>query len=67
MTWTWRLQDAAGSVVEAGTGLESGFPSRSDAESWIGEAWQDLLEQGVEQVTLLDEDHEVYGPMSLRK
>ena len=66
MTWTWRLQDAAGAVVSTGTNTEHGFPSRSEAESWIGEVWQDLLEQGVEQVTLLEEDHEVYGPMSLR-
>jgi hypothetical protein len=66
MTWTWRLQDAAGAVVSTGAQAEHGFPSRSDAESWIGEAWQDLLDQGVEQVTLLEDDREVYGPMSLR-
>lgn len=66
MTWTWRLQDAAGDVIATDTGLDHGFPSRSDAESWIGEAWQDLVDQGVERVTLLDEEREVYGPMSLR-
>lgn len=66
MTWTWRLQDAAGETVTAGVNLEHGFPSRGEAESWIGEAWQELLDAGVEQVTLLDEDREVYGPMSLR-
>ena len=31
----------------------SGFPSQSDAESWIGEVWRDLLEDGVDQVTPL--------------
>ena len=66
MTWTWRLQDAAGETVAASGGFEHGFPSRGEAESWIGEAWHELLEAGVEQVTLLDEDREVYGPMSLR-
>lgn len=66
MTWTWRLQDAAGAVVSTGNSTEHGFPSRSEAESWLGEAWQDLLEQGVERVTLLEDDREVYGPMSLR-
>ena len=45
---------------------DHGFPSRSEAESWIGEAWSDLLEEGVERVTLLEGDREVYGPMSLR-
>ena len=43
----------------------AGFPSQSDAESWIGEAWRDLLEEGVDQVTLFEADREVYGPMSL--
>ena len=43
----------------------TGFPSQSDAESWIGEVWRDLLEDGVEQVTLFEGDREVYGPMSL--
>ncbi len=42
------------------------FPSQSDAESWIGETWADLLAQGVEQVHLLEGDRVVYGPMGLR-
>ena len=29
--------------------------------------WRELLSAGVEQVTLLDGDREVYGPMSLRE
>ncbi|HLR85091.1 MAG TPA: hypothetical protein VK059_09070 [Nocardioidaceae bacterium] len=66
MAWTWRLQDAAGETVSTPLGSDSGFPSRSEAESWIGEAWQELLDAGVEQVTLFDADREVYGPMSLR-
>ena len=43
----------------------TGFPSQSDAESWIGEVWRDLLDDGVDQVTLFEADREVYGPMSL--
>ena len=66
MAWTWRLQDAAGETITTDLSLEHGFPSRSEAESWVGEAWQDLLDAGVEQVTLLEEGREVYGPMSLR-
>ena len=42
------------------------FPSQSDAESWLGEVWQELLHAGVEQVTLREDDRKVYGPMSLR-
>jgi hypothetical protein len=68
-TWRWRFEDASGAEVataEGGTAAgTSGFPSQSDAESWIGEVWHDLLDEGVEQVTLLEADREVYGPMSL--
>jgi hypothetical protein len=65
-TWRWQFEDAAGAEVSGGsTSGATGFPSQSDAESWIGEAWRDLLEDGVEQVTLFEGDREVYGPMSL--
>jgi len=68
--WRWRLEDASGAEVDAASvgtadGVD-GFPSQSDAESWIGEVWQDLLDDGVEQVTLFEVDREVYGPMGLR-
>ncbi len=42
------------------------FPSQSDAETWIGQVWQTLLDAGIEQVLLLEEDRIVYGPMGLR-
>ena len=64
-TWRWRFEDGSGSEVSRAGGGTTGFPSQSDAESWIGEAWRDLLEEGVEQVTLFEGDREVYGPMSL--
>ena len=41
------------------------FPTPADAETWIGEVWRELLDGGVDQVLLLDEDDVVYGPMSL--
>jgi hypothetical protein len=63
MTWWWRLESSDGAPVE-GVAVER-FPSQADAESWIGEAWQDLLARGVDQVVLLEGDREVYGPMSL--
>ena len=37
------------------------FASQADAESWLGENWRELLEAGVEQVTLLDDDRVEYG------
>ena len=53
--------DGAGVVGSGG----DGFPSQADAESWVGEAWQELLADGVDAVTLLEGDRVVYGPMSL--
>jgi hypothetical protein len=65
-SWTWRLEAADGSVVEAGAISSPTFPSQADAEGWVGEAWRDLLAGGVEQVVLFEGDREIYGPMSLR-
>jgi hypothetical protein len=66
--WRWRLHDAAGSrLPEDLTGTPHGprFTSQSDAESWLGESWRELAESGVDSVTLLEGDREVYGPMGL--
>ena len=65
MSWTWRYEDAQGAEVSAEGLPTEGFPSQGDAESWIGEAWRDLLERGVDAVTLLEDGRVVYGPMSL--
>ena len=69
-SWRWRFLDASGAeTTVTSDALPTGtptFPSQSDAESWVGEQWRDLLEAGVEAVTLLDGDRTVYGPMSLR-
>ncbi|MGI9084471.1 MAG: hypothetical protein ACR2FE_04180 [Aeromicrobium sp.] len=61
MSWTWTLEKDDGESV----GRSESFDSRSDAESWVGESFGELVEQGVDQVRLLDGDTEVYGPMSL--
>ena len=62
--WTWRYERADGSVVDDLAPAER-FPAQAEAESWIGEEWQGLLEQGVDAVTLLEGERVVYGPMSL--
>ena len=65
MPWIWRYEKADGAVVN-GVGLQEAiFASQGDAESWLGENWRALLEAGVDQVTLLDDDRKEYGPMSL--
>ena len=66
MDWTWQTQRADGSSAESILSNDSTFPTQGDAESWIGENWQELLEEGVEQVSLLNGATVVYGPMSLR-
>lgn len=63
MAWMWRYEDAQGQVLDEPE--SETFTSRGDAESWIGEAWRDLSDDGVAQVTLLDGDRVVFGPMSL--
>lgn len=61
MSWTWAFETTDGSV----TGRSEQFDNRGDAESWVGETFTELLEQGVDQVRLFDGDTEIYGPMSL--
>jgi hypothetical protein len=61
MGWTWTLEDSLGEVK----GRSEEFESRGDAESWVGEEFGALLEQGIDQVRLYDGETEVYGPMSL--
>ena len=62
--WWWLLLDADGRPVTTGEPRPE-FPTRGDAESWLGEAYPDLAEDGVSAVTLHEGDREVYGPMSL--
>lgn len=70
MSWTWQYETADGALLDPAqlTAAPTAeiFPSQSDAESWLGEVWQELLHAGVEQVVLRDGDRRVYGPMSLR-
>ncbi|MCG8926686.1 hypothetical protein V1227_19140 [Lentzea sp. DG1S-22] len=62
MEYRWRYQDAQGRDV---TGPDVMFADQTQAEEWFGDRWRDLLDAGVEQVTLLRSESEVYGPMSL--
>lgn len=64
-TWTWRYEDTTGTEVEAAHLPRGSFPSQADAEAWIGESWRELLDGGVDAVTLLRGPDAVYGPMSL--
>jgi hypothetical protein len=63
MAWTWRMEGADGSVLDAVA--SPAHQNQSDAESWLGEQWRELAAEGVARVTLLEDGAEVYGPMSL--
>jgi hypothetical protein len=65
--WRWRLLDADGVELrlEPASARAPRFTSQSDAESWVGEFWRELADQGVDAVTLVEGDRVVYGPMSL--
>ncbi len=64
--WTWLFLDAHGEPVEGDAVPAAGFPTQSDAESYLGDSWRELLDAGIEAVTLRENDTVVYGPMSLR-
>jgi hypothetical protein len=44
---------------------EDRFADQAEAEEWLGSAWSELREQGIDEVTLMHGDEVVYGPMSL--
>jgi hypothetical protein len=65
MPWTWRYEKTDGAEVTSEDLPEATFASQGDAESWLGENYHGLLDAGVDQVTLLDDDRKEYGPMNL--
>ncbi|MDX6324858.1 MAG: hypothetical protein QOK15_1212 [Nocardioidaceae bacterium] len=68
-SWHWVLLDAAGADVTeqaVAPGAAPRFSAQGDAETWVGEAWRELAEKGVDAVVLYEADRLVYGPMSLR-
>lgn len=54
-TWTWRYAPEGTSAEPA-----VAFSNQSDAESWLGEVWRTLAEDGVERVSLYADDRELY-------
>jgi len=57
MAWSWRYEGPNGQ--EQAGGSES-FPSQSDAESWLGQTWRDLVSQGVVTAILMEDDRVEY-------
>ena len=45
--WSWRLENKDGDEVSVDAEYAAQrFPTQADAESWVGEVWGDLAEQG---------------------
>jgi hypothetical protein len=63
----WEFADRHGAALEVGPAVAPGqrFPSQSDAESWLGELWPQLVAAGAAAASLYEGDRPVYGPMSL--
>jgi hypothetical protein len=53
----WRYLDAAGTEV----GSSEEFADQDAAESWLGDAWRRLRDEGVEAVELTDSGEVLYG------
>jgi hypothetical protein len=53
--FSWRYVDGSGS--DAGT--SESFAGRDEAETWLGDAWRELLERGVHEVELIDVNQNV--------
>ncbi len=66
--WWWSYESADGGEVTPAGGdrpRSQDFPTQSDAETWIGETWRELLDSGVAAVSLYEHDRRAYGPMGL--
>jgi hypothetical protein len=59
MAWRWVPN------VEPPDWEAKDFPSQGEAETWLGEFYPDLVETGIQSVSLYEADRRVYGPMSL--
>jgi hypothetical protein len=58
MAWHWTYAGVAETQSQD-------FPSQAEAEAWLGDEWRNLLDRGVDAVTLTEDGREVYGPMPL--
>jgi len=65
-TFTWRYEGPDGTPIESADLPGGSFPNQADAETWVGETWRELLDGGVDQVSLLRDGDVVYAAMSLR-
>jgi hypothetical protein len=54
--FTWRLHDDAGTRMRE----TQSFSSQHEAETWMGTAWSELLDEGALSVSLLEGEETLY-------
>ena len=60
MGWTWTYANKSGTAVSPDSGTDEAFASQADAESWLGENFRTLLNEGVDTVTLREDGSVTY-------
>ena len=65
MAFTWACADAPDAAAATEVGLGRAFATQAEAEAWLTASYEDLVDAGVDEVTLIEEGRVVYGPMSL--
>lgn len=69
MAWYWDADLTPGADATTddltGAGVGRRFEAQDEAEAWLTESYLDLVDLGVDSVSLFEEDRLVYGPMSL--
>lgn len=69
MSYLWTAELAPGADASAddlaGAGVGKKFDDQAAAEAWLTAYYEDLVDLGVSEVSLFEEDRLVYGPMSL--
>ena len=63
MAWSWRYEAEDG---QRDAGASEAFPSQSDAESWLGQSWRELVANGVVTAVLVEDDRVEYRMSLLR-
>lgn len=61
MAWTWRYQSEQPVDLSAVEGTDEVHQSQSDAETWLGERWRELLDAGVTEVSLIEDERTEYA------
>lgn len=68
MSWSWEFIKSDGTKhadLPMEFAQDNSFHSQADAETWIGEVFEDLLDVEVEEVNLMEDGKLIYGPMGL--